>query len=378
MSRSPLKDSLKGDASVHRDMNHNSVDGRVGESDRDPRTAQIARHKDEVLSPPSDSGDQARSYYSSTPSFCGMSEFQGALENILLYPPPLPPSNGTLESLVGNQQGPVYDYSDASFFAGEVEDESDGIKAVVEEQGYISLHLRYDTQVDIAPNQAIRIVNHRKATTLALSGCATQMALVHPQGRVLQYNSRIEVQTQSFPSVKNAKMWPRGVSFTSNNCALVYLVDQAGVRSTTDSFHNLYSENIADSIFSKSCQLYTNSYCSTIEKSIRDLEKADYWRTDADLDCWMINNINIKQTPDGLVTVERKHGLELFTLKTSPSNGKARLQSSFLYLTASMGEESHIFVKSNDRRIHYNGQAFVVRNAGHSAGFDDKGQLRIW
>ncbi len=77
-------------------------------------------------------------------------------------------------------------------------------------------------------------------------------------------------------------------------------------------------------------------------------------------------------------SVERKHGCELFTLKTSPSNGKARMQSSFLYLTASMGEESHIFVKSNDRRLHYNGHAFVVRNAGHSAGFDESGMLRIW
>lgn len=123
---------------------------------------------------------------------------------------------------------------------------------MVEEQGYISLHLRHDVQVDIAPNQAIRIVNNKRDVTLALSGCATQMAMVHPQGRVLQYNARIEMQTESYSSaedyfmVKNAKIWPRGVSFTSNNCVLVYLLDEAGARSTTDSFHNLYANNIAD------------------------------------------------------------------------------------------------------------------------------------
>ena len=33
-----------------------------------------------------------------------------------------------------------------------------------------------------------------------------------------------------------------------------------------------------------------------------------------------------------------------------------------------MGDEAHVFIKSNERRIHYNGTAFVVRNAGHSAG----------
>ena len=37
----------------------------------------------------------------------------------------------------------------------------------------------------------------------------------------------------------------------------------------------------------------------------------------------------------------------------SPSNGKARLQSSFIYITASEGPESHLFVKSKDRRIHH-------------------------
>jgi hypothetical protein len=45
--------------------------------------------------------------------------------------------------------------------------------------------------------------------------------------------------------IKNAKIWPRGISFTSNQSALVYLVDLAGARSTTDTFHDLYSIDIA-------------------------------------------------------------------------------------------------------------------------------------
>ena len=51
-------------------------------------------------------------------------------------------------------------------------------------------------------------------------------------------------------------------------------------------------------------------------------------------------------------SVERKYGNELFTLKTSPSNGKTRMSSSFLYTTASIGPDSHLFVKSNNKRIH--------------------------
>jgi len=268
-----------------------------------------------------------------------------------------------------------------------VTEKDSGVKAVVEEEGYISLHLNYDVIVDIAPNQGVRIINHRKRVSMSLSGCGTSMALIHPQGRVLQYNSRIEVQavdhqySYSHPVVKNAKMWPRGVSFSANNYALVYLVDQAGARSTTDTFHDLYASNISDSVFIKSCEEYNLNGNPTwsVEKSIRDLEAAAYWRTEGtNLDCWVFDQVKITQTQDGLVSVERKYGEELFVLKASPNNGKARLQSSFMYLTASMGEESHLFVKSNDRRIHYNGKAFVVRNAGHSAGFDEEGKLRIW
>ena len=36
-----------------------------------------------------------------------------------------------------------------------------------------------------------------------------------------------------------AKMWYKGVSFTSEQCTLVYLVDAAGTRSTTDTFSDL-------------------------------------------------------------------------------------------------------------------------------------------
>jgi hypothetical protein len=102
-------------------------------------------------------------------------------------------------------------------------------------------------QVDIAPNNAVKIVNTMKGISLALSGCATQMAMIHPQGRVLQYNQRIEVHSKNYHMEKNAKVWPKGISFTSNTCALVYLVDQAGARSTSDFFHDLYADDIAES-----------------------------------------------------------------------------------------------------------------------------------
>ncbi len=121
-----------------------------------------------------------------------------------------------------------------------------GIKAVVEKPGYISLRLRFDVNVDVAPNQAVRVINNRKGVTLSLSGCGRQAALMHPKGRMLQVDDKIEVQSQDDYSIKSAKMWPRGISFTGSNCALTYLVDQGGVRSTTDTFHDLYAMHLVN------------------------------------------------------------------------------------------------------------------------------------
>ncbi len=120
------------------------------------------------------------------------------------------------------------------------------MKASVIDPGYISFHLRRGIIINVGPNYALQIINTAKDTSLALSGCATQMALIHPEGCVLQYTSRVEVHSRSALGEKNAKIWPRGISFTSSNCAIVYLVDEAGTRSTSDFFHDLYSEDITE------------------------------------------------------------------------------------------------------------------------------------
>lgn len=34
--------------------------------------------------------------------------------------------------------------------------------------------------------------------------------------------------------------------------------------------------------------------------------------------------------------------------------------------------------RRGERRMHFDGNSFIVRNAGHSAGFDDKNQLKVY
>ena len=251
------------------------------------------------------------------------------------------------------------------------------VTAVVEQPGFISLRMRHGVVLDISSNMAVRLTNTSKESSISLSSCTTQMALVHPKGRMLQYGPRVEVQCEDNISVKNAKIYPRGVSFTANNMALVYLLDEAGARSTSDMFHDLYATQIADTLFMESCQREGQAVIT----SIQQLDKARYWRTQGNVDCWVMGPVFIQQTEDGLVIVERETQQgDKFLLKSSPSNGKVKLNSPFVQMTASLGTESHLFLRSMDRRLHYSGETkvFTVRNAGHSAGFDEEGILRIF
>lgn len=67
-----------------------------------------------------------------------------------------------------------------------------------------------------------------------------------------------------------------------------------------------------------------------------------------------------------------------YNLRTSPTNGSAGISTPFLHCTGSLGQTRHLFVRRGERRMHYDGTSFIVRNAGHSAGFDDKHQLKVY
>lgn len=101
-------------------------------------------------------------------------------------------------------------------------------------------------------------------------------------------------------------------------------------------------------------------------------------------------------------------------VRTSPGNGSATLTTAYIHCTASLGQTSHLFVRyvvgrewrvqsgnwmssplwmrnepcdwvfvsffdrRGERRMHFDGAEFVVRNSGHSAGFDSNNLLRVY
>ncbi|RZF37579.1 hypothetical protein LSTR_LSTR016065 [Laodelphax striatellus] len=91
-------------------------------------------------------------------------------------------------------------------------------------------------------------------------------------------------------------MWYKGVSFSSAQCALIYLVDSAGTRTTTDHFSELNCD-FSLPIFYNDCR-YGPMH---VQEAVETLKAAQYWSTDDGVENWIINNIRISQTTDGLV-----------------------------------------------------------------------------
>ncbi|KAK9505301.1 hypothetical protein O3M35_009389 [Rhynocoris fuscipes] len=266
---------------------------------------------------------------------------------------------------------PFYAMDDSCVYQYEDQEATPG-SAVATAHGTVSLRLNHKMRVDLTVDKAIRIINLKNNIVIAMNSTGSTCALLHPNGRVHQYGSRVEIMAYDpRGSHKYAKMWYKGISFTSESCALVYLVDSAGTRTTTDNFSDL-SMDFSLSVFYNESRHGANF----IPEAATFIESAQYWVTDEMIENWIINNVRISQAPDGLVRVARNSNK--YNLRTSASNGTASITTPFLHCTASMGSTSHLFVRRGERRLHYDGSSFIVRNAGHSAGFDEKTQLKVF
>jgi hypothetical protein len=91
-------------------------------------------------------------------------------------------------------------------------------------------------------------------------------------------------------------MWYKGVSFTSRQCALVYLVDAAGTRTTFERFSNMTQDFSLSVFFNGSC----HGPCY-IQEAISILQGTQYWITENGTEKFVINKVRVSQTCDGLV-----------------------------------------------------------------------------
>ncbi|XP_037085734.1 uncharacterized protein LOC119106233 [Pollicipes pollicipes] len=286
---------------------------------------------------------------------------------------PLPPkvamaaAAGRMAAHMDREMRPELEYE-----AGGEDAEETGPMAT--SMGTITLRLYDRVRVDLSLNGSVRVINFKSNIVLAISATGTSVALMHPNGRVYQYGSRVEIRTNDTEgNCKYAKMWYKGVSFTSDSCALVYLVDAAGTRSTTDTFSDLNRDFSLDVFYSES-----RYGPDCVHECLAAIDEARFWVAEDGSEVWDVAGVRITQQLNGQVklVVQRDNGKRL--LRTSSTLGTANITTPFIHTTASMGQNPHIFVRRGERRLHYDATNFVVRNAGHSAGFDDRGRLKVY
>ena len=209
-----------------------------------------------------------------------------------------------------------------------------------------------------------------------------QISLEHPKaGGVYQSGSKIWLQTPMLNNgqYKLAKIWDKGVCFTSPpNCPLTYLLDPAGIRTTHEPFYSLINCNIVDNSFFKYFNYNNFRGCFDLLSNVQHFVNSETGTETLEI---ADGFISIVQKRDGLCSVHL--GDHIGFIQSSPNNGKVKIKTRFFYVTASSlnGEnrQPHLFVKSFNRRIHYCGDGnFVVRNSGHSVGFNEQGMIRIY
>ncbi|XP_033251354.1 uncharacterized protein LOC117190382 [Drosophila miranda] len=140
-----------------------------------------------------------------------------------------------------------------------------------------------------------------------------------------------------------AKMWYKGVSFTSEACALIYLVDTAGTRTTTDTFTDLTKDYTLAVFYDDS--RHGPSYMAEAHDVIAN---SAYTCTEDGTEIYDINGFRITQAADGLVKVFRVDNKCL--IRTSPGNGSATLTTPGIHCTASLGKTSHLFVRKGEKK----------------------------
>ena len=109
-------------------------------------------------------------------------------------------------------------------------------------EGFISLLVNKDVRIDINTNHSVCVTT--PLLKASVDNFGHNIGVIHPFGRVYQEMDQNCVNIES--GIHLAKMCGRGVTFTSLNRSLIYLVDTSGCKTTTERFRKLSYDFTAD------------------------------------------------------------------------------------------------------------------------------------
>lgn len=91
-------------------------------------------------------------------------------------------------------------------------------------------------------------------------------------------------------------MWHKGVSLTSEGCALIYLVDSAGTRTTSDVVQTDIHMDYCTQVFTNDVRI--GSYLC--DQTVQVVNSSNFWLQDDGTENFDINGFRISQTRDGM------------------------------------------------------------------------------
>lgn len=92
-------------------------------------------------------------------------------------------------------------------------------------------------------------------------------------------------------------MWEKGISLTADGCALIYLVDTAGTRTTSDSVNRDIRPDYGWQVFIKNCRMGAQFY----HEADAVAKHYHYFVQDDDTQVFDILGFRVSQTVDGMV-----------------------------------------------------------------------------
>lgn len=84
-------------------------------------------------------------------------------------------------------------YEETCIYAENWREHDTDAAIVTTPHGTISLRLHNRIRVDMTIDRAVRVINFKNNIVLSLSGSGAAAALLHPNGRIYQYGSRVEI-----------------------------------------------------------------------------------------------------------------------------------------------------------------------------------------
>lgn len=250
------------------------------------------------------------------------------------------------------------------------------LTADIKSNGLICVRRIDNIYIDISLDHAIRVSYPAQKIHACISGSTNSVVVLHPNGRIFQNDSRVNLVafdgSKQNTLLRYAKICHKGISFMAKDVPVVYLVDEGGLRSSTDHFIHI-EKDMALEVFNNRKIRHT-SY--SLAESIEVVQQARHTQDSNGSEVIEIDQFRITSDDDGIICIERLN--TSCCIRINPRKAAITLTSPHIHVTASIGKSPHLFVRQGDRRIHFDGAVFCVRNGGYSAGFDEKNQVTIF